>query len=143
MRHGATLLELLAALAILAILAAVAVPAAGLARDRALVALTARHLASAHTDTRTVARLQGARAELVITPTTYRQQRWSGTGFTPTWSRPGPASTGVALAGPNTPIVFDSRGYSLGVANRTYRLSRGRASLRVVISRLGRLRILP
>ncbi len=143
MRHGATLLELLAALAIVAILAAVAVPAAALARDRALVALTARHLASAHADTRTVARLQGARAELAITPSSYRQQRWSGVGFTPTWVRPGPAATGVALAGPATPIVFDSRGYSLGVANRTYLLSRGRASLRVVISRLGRLRIVP
>jgi prepilin-type N-terminal cleavage/methylation domain-containing protein len=143
MRHGATLLELLAALAILAILAAVAVPMAGYARDRALVALAARHLAAAHTDTRTVARLQGARAELVITPTSYRQQRWSGAGFSPTWVRPGPASAGVALVGPATPIVVDSRGYSLGVANRTYQVSRGRASLRVVISRLGRLRILP
>lgn len=143
MRNGTTLLELLVALAVLAILAGLAIPAVGVARDRALVSLHAHHLAAAHADTRTAARLSGARAELTVTATGYQQSRWSGASFTPAWTRPGPASDGVSLTGSSRPMVFDSRGYSLGAANRTYQLTRGRASLRVIISRLGRLRILP
>ncbi len=143
MRRGTTLIELLLALAILGLLAGVAIPGIAGARDRALVWRLARHLASAHADTRTAARQSGARAELTLTPNSYQLQRWNGTTFVPAWTRPGPATEGVTLTGPATPLVFDSRGYSLGAANRTYQLVRGRASRRVVISRLGRLRILP
>ncbi|MCL4866623.1 MAG: prepilin-type N-terminal cleavage/methylation domain-containing protein [Gemmatimonadales bacterium] len=141
MTRGATLLELLLALAILAILLALGAPAAIAARDRSLVALQAHHLAAAHLDTRTAARLAGARAELVVTATGFHQRTWRAGGFLPSWSRPGPASDGVTLSGPATPMIFDSRGFMLGVGNRTYHLSRGSASTQVVRSRRGRLRI--
>jgi len=143
MTRGTTLLELLLALALAGVLAAIGAPPVMATRDRMLVALQARHLAAAHADTRIAALLTGARAELSVTPTGYRQLRLLPGGLTPTWTRPGPAADGVLLTGPATPITFDSRGYSLGLANRTYRLTRGTASRQVVISRLGRLRILP
>lgn len=143
MTRGATLLELLLALGILAILLALGAPAAMAARDTALVALHASRLAAAHTDTRSAARLAGARSELVVSPAGYRQRTWAGGAFAATWSRPGPAIDAVSLTGPGTPMTFDSRGFMLGAGNRTYTLSRGSASARIVISRLGRLRILP
>lgn len=141
MARGTTLPELLIALAVLGVLAGIAVPAAGAARDRALVAWHAQALAAAHAGTRAAARRHGSRVELAVSAAAL-EQRLPGGGGT-LWTRPGPAQDGVALIGPATPIVFDSRGYTLGVANRTYRLTRGTAETRVVISRLGRLRILP
>lgn len=142
MTRGATLWELLIALVVTAVIAGLAVPAAITARDRALVQLHARRLAAAVADTRQLAGRTGARADLVVTPQALHQRRLDLGSWRPTWTRPGPASEGVALTGPTTALVFDSRGYTLGVANRTYQLSRGRATTRVVISRLGRLRIL-
>ncbi|MFN2315695.1 MAG: prepilin-type N-terminal cleavage/methylation domain-containing protein [Gemmatimonadales bacterium] len=138
MRHGATLPELLAAMALLGILAAIAVPPAGAARDRALLLLHARALAAAHADTRSAALRAGARTELSVSPMAYEQRSLAGTVL---WRRPGPAQDGVDLIGPLTPIVFDSRGYTLGAANRTYRLIRGSREVRVIMSRLGRLRV--
>ena len=143
MTRGTTFIELLLALAILAILLALGVPSALAARDRALVAWHANRLAAAHADTRLAARLAGARAELVVTGTGYHLREWRTGAFVPIWSRPGPAIDAIVLSGPTTPMMFDSRGFMLGAGNRTYQLSRGSASTRVVISRLGRLRILP
>lgn len=138
MRRGTTLPELLAAMTLLGILLAIAVPPAGAARDRAILLLHARALAAAHADTRSAALRAGARMELSVTPMAYEQRSLAGTVL---WRRPGPAQDGVGLTGPATPIVFDSRGYTLGAANRTYRLTRGSREVRVVISRLGRLRV--
>lgn len=143
MPRGATLLELLFAMAILAIVLALGLPSAVAARDRGLVALHARRLATAHADTRHAARLAGARAELLVTATGYQQRHWVGGGYIVTWTRPGAGVDAVLVSGPATPMVFDSRGYMLGVGNRTYTITRGSVSARVVISRLGRLRILP
>lgn len=143
MPHGTTLLELLAVIAVLVILAGVALPAGIRLRDQALVTLHARELATAVTATREAARRAGARAELVAVASGYRLRVLHPQGIIPGWQRPGPARDAVSLAGPATPFVFDSRGFALGVANRTYVLTRGQARRQVVISRLGRLRILP
>jgi len=143
MTRGVSLIELLLVLTILAILLALGVPSALAARDRALVALHAHRLATAHADTRLAARLAGARAELTVSATGFHLREWRSGAFAPSWSRPGPAVDAILLSGPTTPMTFDSRGFMLGAGNRTYQLSRGGTSTRVVISRLGRLRILP
>lgn len=140
MPRGATLPELLAALAVAAILLALAAPAAAALRDRALLTLEARALVAAHADTRAAARRRGARVALVIAATGY-EQRTAGDSLL--WARPGPAREGITLTGPATPVVFDPRGYTLGVANRTYTLARGDRAVRVVMARMGRIRILP
>jgi len=141
MKRGATLLELLLALAILAILVGLAVPLAVAARDRGLVMLHAHRLATAHADTRSAARLAGGRAELVVAPAAYQQRHWQSGSLVAPWSRPGPGHDAVTLTGPATAMVFDSRGFMLGAGNRTYLLTRGATSRQVIISRLGRLRI--
>jgi len=143
MNRGATLWELIVVLLVLAIVAGLAVPSARTARDRALVHLQARRLTGALADTRQLAGRTGARADLVISPLALHQRRFDHGTWRPTWSRPGPAGDGVSLTGPGSALVFDSRGYTLGVSNRTYLLSRGPTTVRVVISRLGRARILP
>jgi hypothetical protein len=56
------------------------------------------------------------------------------------WHAPGPAAAGVSLAGPPRQILFSPLGLSMGLANGTYRLSRGAAVRSVIISRLGRVR---
>ena len=140
MRHGTTLPELLVAMVLLGLLLGLAAPRAKAARDRALLTLHARALAAAHADTRSAALRAGARTELSISATAFEQRSLTGTLI---WRRPGPAQDGVGLTGPATPIVFDSRGYTLGAANGTYRLMRGGQELRVIMSRLGRVRVVP
>jgi prepilin-type N-terminal cleavage/methylation domain-containing protein len=143
MKRGATLIELLLALAILAVLVGLALPKALAARDRGLVLLHAHRLATAHADTRSAARLAGGRAELVVAPSGYQQRQWQSGTLVATWTRSGPGQDALTLTGPTTPMIFDSRGFMLGAGNRTYVLTRGAASRQVIISRLGRLRIVP
>ena len=57
------------------------------------------------------------------------------------WSEEGPAASGVALAGPARQFTFSPEGLTLGLSNATLRLARGSASRAVVVSRLGRVRI--
>jgi hypothetical protein len=59
----------------------------------------------------------------------------------PLWSEPGPAASGVSLAGPMRQFTFSPEGFSLGLSNATLHLSRGAATRSVVVSRLGRVRI--
>lgn len=59
----------------------------------------------------------------------------------PLWSEAGPAAHRVALAGPARQFTFSPEGFSLGLSNATIRLSRGRATRTVIISRLGRTRV--
>jgi prepilin-type N-terminal cleavage/methylation domain-containing protein len=140
MRHGTTLPELLVAMVLLGLLLALAAPRAGAARDRALLTLHARALVSAHSDSRASAVRAGSRTILSISPVAFEQRDLAGVVL---WRRPGPAQDGVELVGPAAPMVFDSRGYTLGAANGTYRLMRGDQELRVIISRLGRVRVVP
>jgi hypothetical protein len=54
----------------------------------------------------------------------------------PLWSEPGPAASGVSLAGPMRQFTFSPE-----LSNATLHLSRGAATRSVVVSRLGRVRI--
>lgn len=140
MRNGTTLPELLVAMVLLGLLLGLAAPQVAAARDRALLSLHARALVAAHSDSRASAVRTGSRTILTISPAAFEQRNVAGVVL---WRRAGPAQDGVELVGPAAPIVFDSRGYTLGAANGTYRLMRGGQELRVIISRLGRVRVVP
>jgi hypothetical protein len=59
------------------------------------------------------------------------------------WSEKGPSAHGVELAGSTTrQLTFSPEGLTLGLSNATLDLSRGWAHRRVVVSRVGRVRIL-
>ena len=143
MRRGFTLAELMVATLLVMILAALgALSFTGL-RNRLLVRHEAARLQAAFSEARQAAMRYNVKTELVITGQALTLARFENAIATTTWVRPGPASQAVNLSGLTTPITFDPRGYTMGLANRTITLTKGAAQLHLVISRLGRLRITP
>lgn len=139
MRRAFTLPELLLVLAVAGILLALALPQLGGALDRIEVEAAAARLVAAHHRARIMAIahnqvlvLSVDSSNLMISP------REGGTSL---WSEIGPAGSGVALAGPPRQFTFSPEGITLGLSNATLQLVRGASSRTVVISRLGRARV--
>lgn len=141
MRRGVTLLELVLVLVVIGILTAIAEPRLRAFTDDLAVNQAALEIVSAHRRARISAILQSRVVELTISD--------SGLSIRPrgaaadTWRAAGPAAEGVALAGPGDVITFSPVGISIGLSNASFHLSRGAASCTVVVSRLGRVRIVP
>lgn len=139
MRHGFSLPELVLVLALGGILLAIAVPPLVGTLDRIEVGAAAAHIATAHQRARMMAITRSQVVVLSIDSAALSiQPRKPATLL---WSEPGPASSGVALPGPTRQFTFSPEGFSLGLSNATMVLSRGAATRTVVISRLGRVRI--
>lgn len=146
MRRGYTLVELLVALAVIALLAAIVVPGSARQADRTAVEHQATRILLAYRMAWSAARAQQRLALLRITADSLaiRTVRTAGDADTLLASlSPGPAVAGVALLSPPSTFVFGPDGIGLGVANATHVLARGDAIRRVVVSRLGRVRVMP
>jgi len=141
MRRGATLLELVLVLVIIGTLTAIAEPRVRGYTDGLAVNRAALEIVSAHRRARISAILQSRIVELTISAAAI-SIRPSGAAAD-TWRAAGPAAEQVSLAGPTRVIVFSPVGISIGVSNASFVLSRGAASRTVVVSRLGRMRIVP
>jgi Tfp pilus assembly protein FimT len=141
MRRGATLLELLLVLVNIGTLTANAEPRVRGFTDGLAVNRAAIEIASAHRRARISAILQSRIVELTISTGTLAIRPRGASADT--WRAAGPVALGVTLAGPSRIITFSPVGISMGVSNASFRLSRGAASRTVVVSRLGRLRIVP
>jgi prepilin-type N-terminal cleavage/methylation domain-containing protein len=141
MRRGATLIELLLVLVILGILTAIAEPRLRGFNDRLAVDRAAVAIVSAHRRARIIAILQSRIVELTISAAELSIRPRGATADV--WSTPGPAAEGVTLTGPSHIISFSPIGMSIGLSNASFPLSRGTASRTVVVSRLGRVRIVP
>jgi Tfp pilus assembly protein FimT len=139
MRRGASLIELVLVLIIIGILTAMLEPRARGFADSLAVDQAALEIASAHRRARIIAVLQSRLVELTIGADTLSIRPRGASAET--WSAAGPAAAGVALAGPTRVITFSPVGISVGVSNASFGLSRGAVSRTVVVSRLGRLRI--
>lgn len=143
MNRGMTLIEALLGLALLAIAAAISVPEVAAHLDRLAVDRTIYHTAAAHR----LARLKAVTANKVtvlsLDQDSVRIRVLSGRDTVQYWSHPGPTADGVTLSGPRRVLAFGPSGLARGAGNGTWLFRRRRASKRVVISRLGRLRILP
>jgi prepilin-type N-terminal cleavage/methylation domain-containing protein len=140
MRRAFTLPELVLVLAVVGIVLGIALPSLTDAIDRIEVHSAATRLVAAHQRARLMAvakhqviSLSVDSAALVISP------RGS---FSVLWAAPGPAASGVSLAGPVRRFTFAPEGFTLGLSNATLRLVRGSATRTVVFSRLGRVRLL-
>ena len=141
MRRGATLLELVLVLVIIGTLTAIAEPRIRSYTDGLAVSRAAIDIASAHRRARISAILQSRIVELTISSAALSLRPRGATADT--WRAPGPSAAGVTLAGPSRVITFSPVGISIGLSNASFRLSRGAVSRTVVVSRLGRLRIVP
>jgi prepilin-type N-terminal cleavage/methylation domain-containing protein len=139
MRKAFTLPELMLTLALVGILTGLSLPHLSGAIDRIEVEGAANRLIAAHQRARMIAITRGQVVLLSIDST--QLSITSQRGMDSLWSNPGPASTGVDLAGPARRFIFSPQGITLGLSNATIQLSRGATTRRLVISRLGRIRI--
>lgn len=141
MRTGATLGELLIILVVVAALAAVTVPPASGLLAGVYTERAARELMAAHRVARFTAIVRSRPALLHVFPESLVVSVLRGPDTLAVWRAAGPAALGVSLEGPAYPLAFAPTGLPRGVANATYRLQRGATRRQVIVSRLGRLRI--
>jgi len=146
MRRGVTVLELLVVLALIGLLAGMVMPKTALLMDRITVEHEAGRLLVAHRTAWLYARTHHRLALLRITPDSLAVRTVPSAGALDTtlvWLVGGPARTGVQLTtGPRTTVLAPD-GVAMGLANFTYVLTKRGATRRVVVSRLGRVRVVP
>lgn len=140
MRRAFTLVELMLVLAVLGILLGIAIPGLSLLLDRIEVEAAATHIVAAHQRARLLAITHGQVVRLSIDGA--RIAIYPRNGPTPLWSESGPLDTRVTLAGGAHQFTFSPEGFTLGLSNASLQLARGTSRRTVVISRLGRVRIL-
>jgi prepilin-type N-terminal cleavage/methylation domain-containing protein len=146
MRRGVTLLELLIVLVVVGLLAGMVAPGAASVADRLAVEHQAARLLVAYRSAWLTARVQHRLALLRITADslaiwTVSSARAADTSLA--WLAPGPGLAGVSIQGAPHTTVFAPYGAAMGFANTRLILARGSASRQVVVSRLGRVRVLP
>ncbi len=146
MPRGVTLLELVIVLAVIGVLAGMVVPSSASLADRLAVEHQAARLLTAHRSAWVTARMQQRLAILRISADTLAIRTVRGANDPDTllaWIAPGPSVAGVTLASPAHTSVFGPDGLAMGLANTSHVLVKGNATRKVVVSRLGRVRIVP
>jgi len=146
MRRGMTLFELLVVLVIVGIMAGMVVPGAASLADRMAVEHEAARLLVAYRSAWLTARVQHRLALLLVTSDSLAIRTVSGAGAPDTllaWLAPGPNVAGVSIQGVPHTTVFAPSGAAMGFANTRLVLSRRGATRQVVVSRLGRVRVVP
>ena len=141
MHRGTSLPELALTLVILGLLLAISQPRIGSIADSLAVDRAAREIIAAHRRARIVAVVRSQVVELTVDSGSLAIRPRGATSDL--WHAPGPSATRVVLAGPQRRITFSPIGMSMGLSNASFRLSRGTAVRTVVVSRLGRVRIVP
>jgi prepilin-type N-terminal cleavage/methylation domain-containing protein len=140
-RRGVTLIELLLVLIVTGLLFGIVLPRFATLADGLAVEQEAQHLVGAHRRARMTAILESREIVLTIAPESLVIR--PGSAGPESWRASGPAAGGVALAGGAKQIVFSPVGITTGLSNASFQLIRGDARRTVVVSRLGRARILP
>jgi prepilin-type N-terminal cleavage/methylation domain-containing protein len=141
-RRAFSLPELLVVTALVALVTAVGVPALLHVVDRRLVDSAAQQLVLAHREARITSATTRQTALLLMSADLLELRLTRGGPDTVlAWSRPGPRHYGVAVTGNPRTARFIPSGYTIGVSNASYTFTRGAATRKVVISRLGRVRV--
>ncbi len=141
--RGITLVEMLVVLVILGLLVLTVPPRISPLRDRALVAAASNAMALAVRQARAIAFARQTPTELRLDPAQFQVIALENSGPVVVWSQPGPTLSGVTLSGPSTVIRLAPSGLPLGVINGTWQFSRNLVRHDVVVSRYGRVRIVP
>ena len=145
MTRGVALLELLMVLAIIGLIAGMVIPGSAALADRVAVEHQVARVVTAYRSAWVAARMRQQLAILRVSADTLAIHTVPYAGHPDTslaWLATGPRLAGVALAGAHT-SVFGPDGLGLGLTNATHVLSKGNAVRRVVVSRLGRVRVFP
>jgi prepilin-type N-terminal cleavage/methylation domain-containing protein len=139
MKSGYTLPELALALVIAGLLLAIALPRFTALRQEVAVEQAAQALVSAHRRARTLAITSGHPAILSVAA---RSLRITLSGATqPQWLSSAPLDRGIAITGTPRDLSFSPLGTTTALSNATFNLTLGSAMRSVVISRLGRIRV--
>jgi type IV fimbrial biogenesis protein FimT len=138
MRRGFTLLELVVVLSLVGVLLSIALPRLDRLHDSITVERAAQEIVSAHQRARILAIARSRSTVLTVGPNQLSIQL---RGADTIWSTSGPQAMGVSLSGPPRTMTFSPVGMTMGLSNATFNLTRGSAIRAVVVSRLGRLRI--
>jgi prepilin-type N-terminal cleavage/methylation domain-containing protein len=143
MRRGMTLLELILVLVIVGLVAGAAGPGLSGLRDRYFTAGMAGTIAGAHNRARIHAVLTGSDTELEVRADPLIIRTVAGLDTTIVWAAPGPAGQGITVTGAPRVLHFAPTGVTLGFANASFLLTRGAGHRQVIVSRLGRVRVIP
>ena len=143
MQRGVTLIEIAICLVIAGILSSAAIPAVTSFRDRYTVQSVALVIAGAHNRARIRAVLEGQNTELEVRADSVILRVGNGPTAHPVWSAPGPTASGTSMTSPPRVLTFAPSGVTVGFANATFVVTRGSARRQVVVSRLGRVRVIP
>jgi len=140
MSRGYALVELLLVLAVLALLTALGWPRLAAVVDRQAAARAADRVALAHRRARMLALAHGRSVTLVLRADSL-VVRWRDTTGS-AWQAAGPAADGATLEPSADSLDYAPNGFAIGVANGSYRVRRGSEAAEVLVSRLGRVRII-
>jgi type II secretory pathway pseudopilin PulG len=138
-----TLAEVLMVITIMSAASALIFWSAGRWSDRARVEAAAGAVLDAYRRAQSVARAWGRPAELVVTPDSLIIRAVWHQESTEVWRAPGPATGGVNITPASHVAGFSPSGMATGVANVSHVLTRGAARRQVIVSRLGRARVVP
>ncbi|HEX5004185.1 MAG TPA: GspH/FimT family pseudopilin [Gemmatimonadales bacterium] len=141
MSRGVTLPELLVTVSIVSLVVGIAAPGLTGPLDTLAVEHAAGEIAGAHARARVAAVVESRVALLEVGPDSLTLTIMEPGGPVRRWALPGPARYDVAMAGGSRTLTFSPSGVGMGLSNASWTLTKGRATRRVVISRLGRLRI--
>jgi hypothetical protein len=108
--------------------------------DRIEVEAVVAQVVTAHQRARLMALTRGQVLTLAVDST--RLSIVPHGSATPLWQAAGPSAAGVRLVGSGQQFSFSPEGYSLGLSNASLQLTRGSSTRTIVISRLGRVRIM-
>ena len=141
MRQGLTLTELLIVMTLVSLVSLITLPRLARPLASLRVEQEAHRIAAAHTRARMLSITSSRVALLRISPDSLTIGTIEGGDTIPRWSGPGPAAAGVGLTGPGKTLLFAPVGITYGVSNGTWTLSYRGVVRRVIVSRLGRVRI--
>lgn len=140
MHRAFTLPEVMLVLAVLGILLGIAVPTLAGTMDQIELEAAVARVVAAHRRARLMALNSGQ--VLTLSVDSSRLSVAPPGGASPLWQDVGPSASGVRLPGATQHFTFSPEGYTLGLSNASLQLTRGSRTRTIVISRLGRVRVL-
>ena len=141
MHRGVTLPELVATVSIVALVLAIAAPRLSEPLDVLAVEHAAGEIAGAHARARVAAVVESRITRLTVGLDSLTMDVVGPDGPARRWASAGPGRFAVAMTGGQRTLTFSPTGISMGFSNASWTLTKGSAKQRVVISRLGRVRI--